>query len=66
MWTVLPRLEASWVRVHDLKTQFPGFPFENKLVLCDGDIGRAQPWRRAFTRKRLSKEDKKRLWTDQS
>lgn len=35
-WMNLPAHEHSWLRVTDLKHQFPEFPLEDKLVFLHG------------------------------
>lgn len=49
-WKGLPDHERSWLRVKDIKKEFPEFELEDKLNVTEG--GNDKPWRR-YVRRRL-------------
>lgn len=54
-WKGLPEHERSWLRVKDIKREFPEFELEDKLNFTEGGIDK--PWRR-YVRKRLRNRSK--------
>ena len=53
-WRNLPDHETSWMKVGELKNQFPGFSLEDKLNLTNGGIDLLQ---RVYVRRKRGEEN---------